>query len=324
MLVLLWIEPQTSAATTQASSWMEQRAAAGVLRPACELADPPLRDSQRVALCRRSRAACQGRGGRRCPSGRADRNVHSLFLSFPRPARVSFEEPGPAPARERPRLHRPNRVELPCSEHRRAHRSLRPPTAEAKRVEEAHIMRGRHPLGDRVMLAELCVLFSVLVRIGVGNNRFVQRNRSEIYFAQSATGLGGELKKVVRGWWPCSKRRSRCTDASVWLSTRAYRLVASSPSKKCMPAPSTTTSAWCAPEVGPGAGRVECTALGLPPIVRLRVEQVVVAEELEACRAFARERYDVARVAPRGPSEHHRQALGKACGWVRVRVGLRV
>lgn len=80
-------------------------------------------------------------------------------------------------------------------------------------------------------------------------------------------------------------------------------------------------------EVGPGAGRVECTALGLPPIVRLRVEQVVVAEELEACRAFARERYDVARVAPRGPSElicratvvspagdgaveHHREALG--------------
>ena len=188
-------------------------------------------------------------------------------------------------------------------------------------------MRGRHPLSDRVMLAELCVLFSVLVRIGVGNNRFVQRNRSEIYFAQSATGLGGELKKVVRGWWPCSKRRSRCTDASVWLSTRVYRLVASSPSKKCMPAPSTTTSAWCAPEVGPGAGRVECTPLGLLPIVRLRVEQVVVAEEFEACRAFARERYDVARVAPRGPSElicratvvspagdgaveHHREALG--------------
>ena len=159
---------------------MEQRAAAGVLRPACELANSPLRASQRVALCRRSRAACQGRGGRRCPSGRADRNVHSLFLSFSRPARVSFEEPGPAPARERPRLHRPNRVELPCSEHRRAHRSLRPPTAEAERVEEAHFVRGRHPLGDRVMLAELCVLFSVLVRIGVGNNRVVQRNRSDI------------------------------------------------------------------------------------------------------------------------------------------------
>eukprot|EP00964_Phaeocystis_antarctica_P095849 scaffold62248_cov63-Phaeocystis_antarctica.AAC.9 len=42
-------------------------------------------------------------------------------------------------------------------------------------------------------------------------------------------------------------------------------------------------------EVGPGAARVENARRCILPIVRARVEQVVVAKELEAGRASARE-----------------------------------
>ena len=59
-------------------------------------------------------------------------------------------------------FHRLIRVELQRSKHRRAHRSLRSPTANAKRVEEARSVRGREPLGDRVKPAELSVLVTKL------------------------------------------------------------------------------------------------------------------------------------------------------------------
>ena len=59
-------------------------------------------------------------------------------------------------------------------------------------------MRGRHPLGDRVMLAELCVLFSVLSWCALESATTASSSEiGAIYLAQSATGLGGELKKVV-------------------------------------------------------------------------------------------------------------------------------
>ena len=54
------------------------------------------------------------------------------------------------------------RVELQRSKHRRAHRSLRSPTANAKRVEEARSVCGREPFGDRVKPAELSVLVTIL------------------------------------------------------------------------------------------------------------------------------------------------------------------
>ena len=64
---------QEPLATTEVNSWMAQQApclaAGGGPRSAPGRANSSPQAAQRVATSRQSRAACRGRGGRRCPSG---------------------------------------------------------------------------------------------------------------------------------------------------------------------------------------------------------------------------------------------------------------